>query len=157
MFIGKVILNLAGIFMWKYFTFFVFNMFLVLTLCCGCSGLKTSSPDKTMVNGKPYWYWQPSAGGVIGGVGEAGHNINGANAQRQLAITRAIESIAQQKGVKVSQVQEIEQHASQTSSSVNINAYSIHTVDGAVVTAAVREVWQNPENGSIVVWATEVK
>ena len=143
--------------MWKFFTALVFNLFFVSILCCGCMGKSVPVSDGTMINGKPHWYWQPSADGVIGGVGVAGFNINGPTAQRQLAIDRALGEISRQKGVSVSQIQEITQTATQNSSSVEINSYSIHSVDGTVVTATVRDIWQDPKDNRIFVWVTESK
>ncbi len=143
--------------MGKFFALLV-NLSLVLVLCCGCAGKKIPASDSSMVNGKPYWYWQPSVDGTIGGVGEAGFHMNGPAAQRQLATNRAIEDIARQKGISVTQVQEITQSATRSgTSSTNIDTYSIYTVEGTVVSAIVREVWLDPDSGRIIVWATEIK
>ncbi|MDR0453388.1 MAG: hypothetical protein LBH05_01100 [Deferribacteraceae bacterium] len=145
--------------MGKSFVYLVLKLFFVVMLLCGCALVKQSAPppEDNLVNGRPYWYWKPSSDGVIGGVGEAGSNINGVSAQRQLAIDRALDDIARQKGVSVKQIQEITQQDTQTSSSVNINTYSIHAVDGTVVSAVIREIWQEPGTGKIVVWITEYK
>lgn len=109
-----------------------------------------------LVNGRPHWYWNPSEGGVIGGVGEAGYHVGGKTAQRQLAVTRALEDIALQKGVNVASVREVNTYETSVSSQTGATTYSIHTIDGTGVNAIIKEIWQEPSSGVIFVWMQEI-
>lgn len=126
-------------------------------MLAACGGHKAGGQGNGLVYGKPAWYWHPGDGELIGGVGESGLHLDGPSAQRQLAVSRAMEDIARQKGITVQNIQEITQYANREMSSVNISAYSLQTVDGAYIVARIREVWQDPATGRIFVWATEVK
>jgi hypothetical protein len=111
-----------------------------------------------VVNGKPAWFWSPNDGDILGGVGEAGTHVDGIAAQRQLAVHRAIEDIAKQKGVTVSSVQTLQQHTTESSStSSTLDVYSVQTVSGITVTARVREFWIDPQTKRLFVWVTEMR
>ncbi|MCD8492113.1 MAG: hypothetical protein LRY51_09515 [Geovibrio sp.] len=102
---------------------------------------------------KPEWLWKPSDGGRIGGVGIAKEHIRGLDAQRKLAVSRAIDSISAQLGVQVQNITVLESHASSSgSASTTIDSYSIHTVQGNTVKAAVREFWTDPQTSELYVW-----
>ena len=133
--------------------------FLILILAaCGSKQSTVAGKDNNLVRGKPAWYWAPTDGGSLGGVGESGLHINGPSAQRQLAVSRALEDLARQKGVMVSSVQEITHSATNHSEgTTQMATYSVQTVDGTRVTAYVREVWQDPDTQRIYVWVTELK
>lgn len=98
----------------------------------------------------PAWYLQPTQNGVIGGVGEAGFHIRGVAAQRQLAISRAINEIASQMGIKVANIQEIRSVATEQTSASEVSGYSIHSTSGVTVRAQIKEFWQDRDR--IVVW-----
>jgi hypothetical protein len=131
------------------------GLILTVFLLYACTAMNVSSGG--LVNGKPAWFWTPNEGELLGGVGEAGTHIDGLNAQRQLAVSRAIEDIARQKGVTVSSIQTVKQQATETSSSTSLDVYSIQTVSGITVTARVREFWVDPQTRRLLVWITEVK
>jgi hypothetical protein len=131
------------------------GLILTVFLFYACTALNVSSGG--LVNGKPSWFWLPNDGELLGGVGESGTHIDGLSAQRQLAVQRAIEDIARQKGVTVSSIQTLKQHATEASSSASLDVYSIQTVSGITVTARVREFWVDPQTKRLLVWVTEVK
>ncbi|MDR2104935.1 MAG: hypothetical protein LBP51_04180 [Deferribacteraceae bacterium] len=133
----------------------VFLAFLAIfsLLSTACAVSKTDA----IVNNKPAWFWEPNDGELIGGVGDAGTHVDGIAAQRQLAVYRAIEDIARQKGVTVNSVQTLQQYSTETSSSSSLELYSVQTVSGATVTARVREFWIDPQTKRLLVWVTEVK
>ncbi|GAB7140069.1 hypothetical protein RsTz2092_00170 [Deferribacterales bacterium RsTz2092] len=118
----------------------------------------TEQGTDKLVNGKPYWFWAPSADGVLGAVGESGTHIDGISAQRKLAMARAIENLAMQKGVKVDSTQVItsSQNASGASSG-SIDSKISLTVSGVVLNVIVRSFWQDPQTGKLLVWVTEYK
>lgn len=123
-------------------------MFVMLIPGCASKGLTPSDAAS-----KPEWLWKPSADGRVGGVGIAKEHINGADAQRMLAVSRAIDAIAVQIGVKVNNVMLIESRSdSGGASSVMIESYSLHSAEGSVVRAAVREFWSDPYTKELYVW-----
>ena len=69
-----------------------FFLSLVL-LSCGGVEKSTSCPPK--------WFYEPVYKGRVCGVGVAGPHLRGVYYQRNLAIQRAMENLALQKGVKV--------------------------------------------------------
>ncbi|MDR2883936.1 MAG: hypothetical protein LBV09_02375 [Deferribacteraceae bacterium] len=128
----------------------------ILSLAIISCSAKDYPIDDGLVNGKPSWYWSPGYEGKLGGVGEAGFNVYGVSEQRKLATSRAIEDIARQKGLTVSSSQAVSHSAaSDGTASVNIESYSVHTVEGMTISARVRQVWQDPSTDRIIVWATE--
>ncbi|MDR2401846.1 MAG: hypothetical protein LBD73_09390 [Deferribacteraceae bacterium] len=139
--------------MFKNFTLLFFLAVFSAIFLAACTAAKTN----TLVNGKPAWFWSPNDGELLGGVGEAGTHIDGLTAQRQLAVYRAIEDIAKQKGVKVDSVQTLQQHTTETSTSSKMDVYSVQTVSGVMVTARVREFWIDPQTKRMLVWVTEVR
>ncbi|QAR33342.1 hypothetical protein EP073_07990 [Geovibrio thiophilus] len=123
---------------------------ILLIFVCACAAQTVSAPEPVH---KPEWLWKPSDGGKIGGVGIAKEHIHGLDAQRKLAVSRAIDSIAAQLGVQVQNVTVLESHATSSgSSSTTIDSYSIHTVQGNTVKAAVREFWTDVQTGELYVW-----
>ncbi|MFW6099758.1 MAG: hypothetical protein ACOC90_00090, partial [Bacteroidota bacterium] len=90
---------------------------IVLTLGCislACSAGKTERPD---------WFWNPSMDGQIGGIGASGPHVRGINAQRQLAISRAIDEIARQMEVEVSNVVKMLQKGNQDKVNTTRHSY----------------------------------
>ena len=72
--------------------FFLF-LFLLFLLSCGGVEKSTSCPPK--------WFYEPTYKGKVCGVGVAGPHLRGVYYQRNLALQRAMENLALQKGVKV--------------------------------------------------------
>jgi len=108
--------------------------------------------ETTNGTSKPDWFWRPNVEGNIGGVGVAGPHINGINAQRELAVSRAIEDIGRQLGVKVSSVSKTASTGSKDGVQTQMETYSIQTVEGQTVRARIREFWEDPETRKLYVW-----
>lgn len=117
-------------------------------ICCaamaGCSKGQSGS--------MPEWVYRPAMAGSPGGVGISGPHVQGANAQRNLAISRAVDEIASQMGVKVQNVLETKTTASQDHTSSHQQSFSIHTVDGQTIQAEIREIWHDSETNQLYVW-----
>lgn len=90
--------------------------------------------------------------GKTGGVGICGQHVNGLSGQRDLAIQRAVDNIAQQMGVTVKNSVHMMSSGTKDSSETHMDEFSIHTVDGAVVKAAVKEWWEDSKTGELYVW-----
>ncbi len=134
------------------------NILWVVVLCIffivGCS-LKNTT-QVALDNSIPNWVYNPSSSDYIGGVGVCGTHIKGKNAQRELAISRAIEEIARQKGVTVSNVLSISSKSNSISSSnSNMVSYSVHTVTGEVINAFIADTWINPNSNELYIYMKE--
>lgn len=123
------------------------SIVVILALSLGMTACVTSQKIST-----PKWVYNSGVEGKVAGIGVCGEHVNGVNAQRSLAIKRAIDEIALQMGVKVSNVALIGTKASAAGSSTSVESYSFQTVDGNVVKAVIRETWRNPQTNEIFLW-----
>lgn len=121
------------------------SFILILSMCA----ISCISVQKT---NRPAWVHNSAVEGKITGIGICGTHVNGENAQRALAIKRAIDEIALQMGVKVNNVALIGTKASAAGSSSTVESYSFQTVDGNVVKAVIRETWKDPQTDEIYLW-----
>ncbi len=112
----------------------------------------TQNVAKNKNTGKPEWYYKPGMGGGIGGVGISGPHVMGPNAQRELAVTRAIDDISRQMGVEVSNVTKVQTTGTRDSARTQMEVYSIQTVKGETVKARIREFWEDPNTNQLYVW-----
>lgn len=103
-------------------------------------------------NSRPGWIHNSGVSGKVSGIGICGTHVNGPNAQRALAIKRAIDEIALQLGVTVNNVALIGTKANAAGASTSVESYSFQTVDGNVVKAVIRETWMDPETDEIYIW-----
>ncbi len=100
---------------------------------------------------KPSWIHNSSVSGKVAGIGVCGMHVNGVNAQRSLAIKRAIDEIALQLGVKVNNVALVGTKSGAGGGS-SVESYSFQTVEGQVVKAVIKETWKDPKSEEIYVW-----
>lgn len=101
---------------------------------------------------KPSWIQNSSVSGKVAGVGICGMHVNGVNAQRALAIKRAIDEIALQLGVKVNNVSLVGTQSGAGGGGSSVESYSFQTVEGQVVKAVLKETWKDPKTEEIYVW-----
>ena len=126
---------------------------LIVLLLCTCFLVSCSSgQDIRLEDGKPHWYWRPNSDGKPGGVGISGMHIKGLNAQRTLAVQRAIDDIARQLGVQVKSFSKTTTVGNQDSVRTGLESYSIQMVDGTTVKATIRELWEDPATNELYVW-----
>lgn len=122
--------------------------YLVITLICfmfvSCVTVKPI--------GKPSWIMNSSVSGKVAGIGVCGMHVNGVNAQRSLAIKRAIDEIAMQLGVKVNNVALVGTKSGAGGGGGSVESYSFQTVEGQVVKAVIKETWKDPKTEEIYVW-----
>ena len=95
-------------------------------------------------NVKPKWTMLPPDDGKVYGVGSSPEHIKGPNFQRALAMSMAIDEIARQNGVKVSnsldRMQEVDSSGNVRSSARSV---SLQTVDGKMINAVIKDMWEN--------------
>jgi len=119
---------------------------LALFLMAGC-GSKTKPTEAA-----PEWIYNPGMSGKIGGVGSARTHVQGKSAQRKLAISRALDELANQMGVKVSNVTATAARSGQSGASSSMESYSVQTSGGTTVKAVIKAVWYDPYKDEIYVW-----
>ena len=127
--------------------FMLSSLFLLLFLAsCG------STPNP---NQKPEWTLLPPDDGKVYGVGSSPIHVKGQSFQRALAISRAIDEIARQKGVKVSNTLERIERIQNSGASLNARNYSIQSVDGTTVKAKIKSVYQDPYSKRLYILMVE--
>lgn len=126
------------------------SAFLLLLLLNGCSTQKDLPPVQ-----KPNWIDYPSSDLLIGAVGSAMPHFNGKTAQRRLAISRAIDELAQQSGVRVQStiLRKESREGSLTQASAEV--YTIQNSENKTIQAHIEAVWTHPRTQEIYVWLLE--
>lgn len=102
--------------------------------------------------GMPEWVYNPGMSGKIGGVGSAITHVRGRAAQREMAISRALDEIARQMGVKVSNVLSTQASAGEGGASSSMQTYSFQTTDGRTVKATIKAMWHDSYRNELFVW-----
>ncbi len=133
----------------------LFTLFFVAVL--GSSTLVLSGCNETpklQESGKPGWVLNPNYNGKHGAVGVAGRTYDQRfSTQRRLAITRALDELALQQGVKVELSMKKEEHLHNQSASTSIESKSNYrTTNGSAITAHIEDIWQDPYTGDLYVW-----
>jgi len=111
-----------------------------------------SAEPKPATNGMPDWVYNPGMSGKLGGVGSAVTHARGRAAQRELAISRALDEIARQMGVKVSTILNTEASAGNGGASSSMQSYSFQTTDGKTVKAQIKAFWHDSYRDELFVW-----
>ncbi|NLW05084.1 MAG: hypothetical protein GX029_07660 [Pseudomonadaceae bacterium] len=102
---------------------------------------------------RPAWINNPQIAGETVGLGHSGLHFNGRAAQRELATRRALDEIARQMGVTVSNATIINQQLTGAGASTSMTGTSFQSVDGRVVNAVVHGEWQESDNFYILMIA----
>ena len=122
------------------------KIFLPLFLL-GCVNLPTK--NEGICYSTPSWAIEiPTSDNKIYGLGVAKENINGANAQRNVAIRRAINEIASQLKVKVNNKF---YNISSTDSGSHSTSVTFQTIDNQTVSAKIVKMCKNPNTGTLYV------
>ena len=126
------------------------SAFLFLLLLDGCNTQSKLPPVQ-----KPKWIDYPSSDLLIGAVGSAMPHFKGKTAQRRLAISRAIDELAQQSGVEVQStiLRKESREGSRTQASAEI--YTIQNSENKTIQAHIEAVWTHPRTQEIYVWLLE--
>lgn len=101
---------------------------------------------------EPLWMAKPSLEGKIGAVGSAKPHFKGPAEQRKLAISRALDELAQQSGVEVKSA--IVRNEKRTGSLVNSSAelFTLQNSTNETIKAHIQEIWTNPKTKEMHVW-----
>ena len=125
------------------------SLALVLTLFTGCN---SAQPEPTAKKGEPSWVLNPNQNGVLGAIGVAGRTYDQKiSTQRKLAITRALDELSLQQGVKVQMSMTKRDKVTKHSSSMSMDSKSTYTTNNSV-TAHIEDMYKDKMSGEIYVW-----
>ncbi len=126
--------------MYKY----IFSLCLTLVFICGCS-------SKTPVI-EPAWINKPNLHGKIGAVGSSKPQFKGKTHQRRVAISRALDELAQQSGVNIDTrtARRDRRIGSQGRSSTEV--FTLQTSNNKTVQAHIEEIWTDPRTKEMYIW-----
>jgi len=115
------------------------------------SGCNQAEP-KVSKNTPPSWIMNPNQGGKNGAIGSANRVYDGkTSTKRKLAITRALDELSLQQGVKVqmtmSKKEQVTNDRVKTDMKVD-SSYSANTT----VTAHIEDAWQDPTSQELFIW-----
>ncbi len=133
----------------------LFALFLVVLLggaaffVSGCGEI-----PKPQKGAKPAWILDPNFNGKRGAVGVAGRTYDQRiSTQRKFAISRALDELAMQQGVKVELSMKKEEHLKNEHSSISMDSTSSYkTTSDSAITAHIEDIWQDPYTGELYVW-----
>lgn len=125
---------------------FILHFFIGVSFCMFFMGCATGPLEK------PEWFYDPNMTGKPGGIGISGPHIRGIQAQRNLAIDRAVDELAKQMGITVKNVSKTSRSGNRDTSISHQQSYSIHTVEGQTISAEIEELWHNPQTNELFVW-----
>ena len=130
--------------------FFIVLLGSTIFLSSGCGGSK----PKPEAGARPAWILNPNYDGKQGAVGVAAETYDmSVSTQRKLAISRALDELALQKGVKVELNMKKEEHLRNQKSSLSIDSSSSYkTTNPSAITAHIEAIWKDPRTGELYVW-----
>jgi len=123
-------------------------LFLSALILGGCG----SQPQVAQSTSQPSWILNPSQENKIGAIGVSGRTYDGSvSTQRKLAITRALEELSLQQGVKVNlrMIKSEKVQNDQVSSALNTksNFTALHTLS-----AHIEQVYVEKNTNQLYVW-----
>lgn len=128
----------------------------LFALLAGCASTARQQASSTDHPSPPAWVLQPEGPqGQLGGVGVSRPHIRGRSFQRQTAVSRAIDEIARQLGVRVDSILSDQQKSVDGGSLKGQTAiYSFQTTTGEVISARLRALYIDPASRELFAWMT---
>ncbi len=127
----------------------MYKLFLISLslLISGCSSNQpsTSSPQ-------PAWLNKPNINGNTGAVGSSKPQFKGKTAQRRVAISRALDELAQQSGVEVGNIIMRQERSSAAGAKFSTQVQSTQRTAGVTVNAHIEEIWTDPKTKEMYIW-----
>jgi len=123
--------------------------FLALVFITGCG----STPQPTSVKCEDKsWMLNPNSNGKIGSVGSSMRTYSGTNnSQRKLAITRALDELSLQKGVKVTLNMNKTETVKNDKSTITLDSKSTYSTNNKI-TAHIQDACKVNSSGEFFVW-----
>lgn len=127
------------------------SLYLILLLLLAFTGCNQPEPTVSK-NARPAWILDPNQNGKIGAVGTANRHHKGFTYQRKLAVSRAIDELALQQGVKVTLSIKKQEQVKNDKVKSQMNIKSSYDAKKSVVTAHIEETWKDPISQEFYVW-----
>ncbi|NCO00858.1 MAG: hypothetical protein GW906_03400 [Epsilonproteobacteria bacterium] len=125
------------------------SLLLFSLLLMGCNSQPAPTTNKSA---EPSWIMNPNQDGKSGAVGVAGRTYDQkTSTQRKLAITRALDELTLQRGVKVQLSMNKKEIVENERSSTHLDQQSSYDAS-STLTAHIEQAWKNPLTGDIFVW-----
>ena len=125
------------------------SLIFVLVMFAGCAS--QPAPSSYVVQ-EPSWVMNPNQDGKIGAIGVAAKTYDQKlSTQRKLAITRALDELTLQQGVRVEMNMDKREVLSNDRSTVNVDAKSTYSA-ASTVTAHIEDVWKNKISDELYIW-----
>lgn len=127
----------------------IFALFIVVLITLtGCQ----KQPEVVDKNARPSWILNPNQKGKIGAVGAAGRTYDQKiSSQRKLAISRALDELSLQQGVKVEMSMTKKDVVTNDRSSTDMRSNSNYKTS-STITAHIEAAWSDPLSGEFFVW-----
>jgi len=125
----------------------LFSILLVFSIV-GCN----SQPTPTSSNLGPTWIMNRNQDGKVGAIGVAARTYDQKlSSQRKLAITRALDELSLQRGVKVNLNMSKREVLANGTNSVVVDAKSNYSTT-STITAHIQEVFKDNSSGELYIW-----
>jgi len=122
------------------------SFILLIFSACAQHGSKVSQFTK------PSWISNPNQDNYTGSIGIAHLHHKGFVYQRKLAISRALDELALQKGVLVSlDMQKIEE-TKNNKLSTDVKVQTSYNTTQTTLSAQIKDTWQDPSSKTLFVW-----
>jgi len=128
----------------------LFSIVLLLLLLDGCGS--QPSPNQEQTNAKPIWITNPNVSGKVGAIGVAGRTYDQREStKRKLAISRALDELTLQQGVKVQLNMSKRDVVTNDRATTKMDTKS-HYKATSKVTAHIEDTWKDPLSGELFIW-----
>ncbi len=122
---------------------------LLLLLLSGCSSQPVKQEYKVS---SPAWVSNPSIDGKTGAIGVASRTYDQKEStKRKLAISRALDELTLQRGVKVRMSMSKRDVVDNDIATTHMDVKSEYEA-ASTVTAHIQDVWENPLTGELFIW-----
>ncbi len=123
------------------------SLLLLLFVLAGCNSQPVPNASAT-----PTWILNPNQNGKNGAVGSSMRTYDQKmSSQRKLAITRALDELSLQSGVKVQMSMTKQESYTNGKGSTNINVGANYQTN-STITAHIENVFQDKTSGELFVW-----
>ena len=129
---------------------FLTSITLLLLLLTGCSSQPVTKQEYRVST--PAWVLNPNMSGKNGAIGVATRTYDQKEStKRKLAISRALDELSLQQGVKVQMSMSKRDVVSDGVASTHMDVKSAYQAN-STVTAHIQKVWENPLTGELYIW-----
>jgi len=101
---------------------------------------------------EPAWLYKPSLNGKTGAVGSSKPQFKGKTVQRRVAISRALDELAQQSGVEVGNIIMRNEKSTATGAISSTEVTSTQKTSGIMINAHIEEIWTDPRTKEMHIW-----